>query len=144
MRARHRRAVRKGLAAVLLLFATLAASGCVERRLFVRSDPPGAGVWIDEEYRGETPLDVTLPGYGTRRIELRKAGFERELFHERVPRPFYQWFPLDFVTEVLIPFRIRDEHRVDRRLRPEPPVTYDRAFADELLRRAEAFRREAD
>ncbi len=37
--------------------------------------PPGAGVWVDGEYRGSTPCEVFVPR-GDRSVELRKAFFQ--------------------------------------------------------------------
>ncbi len=33
----------------LLAVVLLAGAGCVERMMFIRSDPPGAPVWVDEQ-----------------------------------------------------------------------------------------------
>ncbi|MCL4730800.1 MAG: PEGA domain-containing protein, partial [Planctomycetes bacterium] len=38
----------------VLFFAALVCTGCVERRIYLISDPPGADVYIDGEYVGQT------------------------------------------------------------------------------------------
>jgi len=131
-------AVSGAAIAVVMLFAFL--PGCVERKLLIRSDPPGADIYIDEEFRGTTPLDVPFTFYRARLIELRKEGFEPQRFLQSVPPPFYQIIPLDFVFEVLVPFTLVDEHPVERRLKPESPEMYDRRFMERLRERGEAFR----
>ena len=50
---RRCQAVAKGLAFAAVL--GLVAAGCVERTITVRSDPPGALVYLDDVERGETP-----------------------------------------------------------------------------------------
>lgn len=74
------------LACVGTLAAVLVASGgCAsrhygsEQRVFVRSEPPGAAVWVGDRYAGVTPVEVTLAG-GPRapRLRLRKEGYEPE------------------------------------------------------------------
>jgi hypothetical protein len=132
-----RRPVRSILWALLVVASVV---GCVERKLLIRSDPPGADVYIDEVYRGETPLDIPFTFYRARLVELRKDGFEPERFLQPVPVPFYQIIPLDFFFEVMMPFTLVDEHRVERRLEPEPPEIYDREFMDDLRERATGFR----
>lgn len=65
------------LAAVLLstqgACATLFSG--TKQWLAVRSEPSGAGVFIDERYYGDTPLDVQVDrGFGNRALTLKKAG----------------------------------------------------------------------
>lgn len=46
-------------------------------RLRVASEPAGASVLVEGEYRGLTPLELYLPPGRAQRIELRRAGFTR-------------------------------------------------------------------
>ena len=43
--------------------------------LRINSDPWGAGVYINNRYRGETPLDITDLDAGSYKLELRKEGY---------------------------------------------------------------------
>ena len=52
----------------------LPASGCVRRRLNVRTNPPGALVYVDNQQIGTTPCSVDFTYYGTREIRLDQAG----------------------------------------------------------------------
>ena len=45
-------------------------------RLRVVSDPPGAAVSVDGEFRGETPLDITVAPKREHALRLTKAGHE--------------------------------------------------------------------
>lgn len=131
----RRRRLRRWLLLALLAIAAL-QTGCVTRRLTIRSNPPGAMVYVDDYEVGLTPVSVSYTYYGTRKIRLVKSGFETITVMQQVPTPWYQFFPLDFVSENLVPFEIRDERGVDftlvpQRLTPQP----------ELRRNAEELRR---
>jgi formylglycine-generating enzyme required for sulfatase activity len=48
-----------------------------EGRVRIASEPAGAAVLVEGNYRGEAPLELALPPGRAQRIELRKAGFQR-------------------------------------------------------------------
>ena len=119
----------------LLAACALAAPGCVQRRLTIRSNPPGALVYVDNYEIGTTPVSTDFIYYGTREIRLVKDGFVTETQMAPIWAPWYQWFPLDFFAENLIPYEIRDERVLDFQLTPMVVVP-----TDELLDRAESLR----
>src|SRR5690606_33306589 len=94
-------------------------TGCVTRRLTVRSNPPGAMVYIDDYEIGPTPVSVPYTYYGTRKIVLVKDGYETLTVMQRIPAPWYDVFPLDFFSENVIPWEIRDQRTVDFNLTPK-------------------------
>jgi hypothetical protein len=102
--------------------ATLVAPGCVQRRMTIRSNPPGALVYVDDYQLGATPVSHDFVYYGTRKIRLVKDGYETLTVRQPFPIPWYQYFPLDFVTENLIPWEIRDERVVDLAMAPAASV----------------------
>ncbi|MFM8803178.1 MAG: PEGA domain-containing protein [Planctomycetia bacterium] len=102
-----------GWACLLLLVATCPAAGCVQRRMTIRSNPPGALVYVDDYQIGTTPVSTDFIYYGTRKIRLVKDGYETLTVRQPFPLPWYEVFPLDFVTENLVPWEIRDERVVD-------------------------------
>lgn len=112
------RAVRRALVAALLV-ATLAQVGCVRRRLTIRSNPPGAMVYVDNQHVGFTPCSVDFTYYGTREIRLIKSGFETLTINQPIPTPWYQVPPLDFVSDNLVPTKIRDNRTVTYNLQPQ-------------------------
>ncbi len=94
----------------ILLVVLLVSPGCVTRKLFIRSEPPGAEVLLDGEVVGTTPYEQEFLSYGVRRVELRLPGFQREVQAIDVERPWWQYFPMSLVTDVLVPWHIQDDH----------------------------------
>ena len=60
----------------IILAAILVAPGCVQRRMTIRSNPPGALVYVDDYELGTTPVSHDFVYYGTRNIKLVKDGYE--------------------------------------------------------------------
>ncbi len=110
--------------------------GCVQRRLTIRTNPPGALVYIDNYEIGTTPVSTDFIYYGQRQIRIEKPGYETLSIEQPIPAPWYQWFPLDFVSENLVPGEIRDERVLDYQLIPQRIVP-----PQEILSRAEELRR---
>ena len=57
-------------------FWSLADSGCVERRMIIRTNPPGALAYVDDNEVGLTPVAISPIYYGSRKIRLVKDGCE--------------------------------------------------------------------
>ena len=116
--ARRRQRPSIGLTFCTLAVLVAAAVGCVQRRMTVRSNPPGALVYVDDYQIGTTPVSTDFIYYGTRKIRLVKDGYETLTVRQPFPIPWYEVFPLDFVTENLWPWEIRDERVVDLSMTP--------------------------
>jgi len=114
----------------------LCQTGCVERRLVIRSNPPGALVFVDDYEIGITPVATDFVYYGTRKIRLVKDGYETLTVLQPIPSPWYEVSPIDFVSENLVPNEIRDVRAVDYQLTPQVIVP-----SQQLLGRAEELRR---
>jgi len=108
---------RRVAVAVALALAA-AAPGCVQRRMTIRSNPPGALVYVDDYQIGTTPVSHDFVYYGTRKVRLVKDGYETLTVRQPFPVPWYEIFPLDFVSENLIPWEIRDERVVELAMQP--------------------------
>ena len=132
------RGLRPSLAAVLIA-AAAAGPGCVERRLFIRSEPPGGLIFLDGEAQGKTPAKIEFTHYGTREVVVRAQGFKPARIVVNVQAPWWQITPIDFVTELLIPWTIEDERAIDARLEPAADVAPGDAEA--MLKRAEERRK---
>lgn len=118
--------------------AVLAVSGCVRRRLTVRTSPPGAVVSVDNQTIGTTPAASSFVYYGTREVRIEKDGYRTETLRRRLNPPWYQVPPLDFITETLWPWEIRDERVIDVELVPKQI-----APMEEVVGRADALRGQA-
>ncbi|WP_146452115.1 PEGA domain-containing protein [Bythopirellula polymerisocia] len=125
----HRLAVFVAVACLVLL------PGCVRRRLMVRSNPPGAMVYVDNQLIGTTPCATDFIYYGTREVRLVKPGFETLTVSQPIPAPWYQIPPIDFVSENLYPHKIQDYRTVSYNLVPQVIVP-----TEQLLGRAEELR----
>ena len=124
-----------GKTAFVLVALLLICAGCVQRRFTVRSNPPGAPVIVDGYEIGTTPVATDYIYYGTRSITLVKEGYETLNVKQPFQTPWYEYFPLDFVSENLVPGQIRDERVLTYTLMPQvmPPT-------NELLGRADNLR----
>jgi hypothetical protein len=116
----------------------LAGSGCVHRRMTIRSDPPGATVLLEGEEIGYTPASVDFTHYGTREITLIKDGYETLTTLQKVKTPWYQVPPLDFVSDNLLPFRVTNRHEFTYKLHPKRILP-----TQDILQRANTLRSDA-
>ena len=92
-----------GLALLLVL-----AAGCVERRMIVSSEPPGAAVFVNNIPYGTGPVDVPFVYYGTYRFTFVRDDRETLQVDQLVSTPWYEWLGIDFFTENLYPGKFRD------------------------------------
>ena len=109
----------------IVALMTISQIGCIRKRMTVRTNPPGAMVYVDRQPIGLSPASTNFTYYGTRNIEVVRDGYRTERFLHRMNAPWYQIPPLDFVSETLWPFERRDERVVDVQLVEEPSVTSD-------------------
>jgi hypothetical protein len=125
-------------AIVALAAAVCLSSGCVYRRLIVRSDPPGARVLLDGQEVGYTPTGIPFTYYGTRRLTIVKPGFETRSELVTIPAPWYQYVPADFISDNFLPGHVADRHDITWQLSPQTVVPLD-----QLQQRADSLRSEA-
>lgn len=105
--------------------ALILLAGCVEREMTIKSDPPHALVYLEGAETGQTPCTVQFVHYGTREIALYKEGYATKKVFEKISPPWYQIFPIDFFSEALWPFTVKDEHVLAYKLDPVQPVDQD-------------------
>jgi hypothetical protein len=88
---------------------------------------------------GKTPCDHPFSFYGTVDVTLRAPGHlsYREL--KPLSPPWYEVFPIDFFTELVWPFNLRDIHQVEVLLVPSAPQM-DESKQKELDQKAEELR----
>lgn len=107
--------------AFLALALALGMAGCVERALVITTEPSGADIVVNQQWRGKTPYVLPFKHYGVYDIWIEHPGFEengkRVSFYplhvgEPIQSPGYQYPGADFVTEVLLPTTLRDQHNL--------------------------------
>ena len=118
-----------------LLLASVFCTGCVRRRMIVRTGPPGALVSVDNQVIGTSPAATSFTYYGTRDIRIEKDGYRTETVRRNIRPPWYQLPGLDFVTETLWPGEIRDDRIIDVQLVPD-----EVAPVEEIIDRADSLR----
>jgi hypothetical protein len=128
---------------VLLLLAPLAFTGCVDRLISVRSDP-GAVVYVDGVRVGVTSsagtLDIPYTYYGTRELLLTREGHRSHRQNVELAAPWWQIFPFDFISDVLLPVTLTDRIEVVVTLEKE---THGSEDLRETRRRAAEAREKA-
>ena len=125
-------------ARLLVLLGLLALhTGCVQRRLLIRSNPEGALVSVDHQIVGHTPVAVPFSYYGTRLIKLEKDGYETSVVKQRVNAPWYAYPPIGFFVDNLAFREVRDSRVLDFQLSPRLQVN-----EQQLLNSANQLRQE--
>ncbi|QDT65459.1 PEGA domain-containing protein [Calycomorphotria hydatis] len=123
-----------GSIAAALLFSAIGCNS-MQRRMTVRTDPPGALLLVDGEEVGYTPASIDFTYYGTREITLIKDGYETMTAMHEFKAPIYQQPGVDFVTDNLLPMKVTDRHDLKYRLQPRTLMP-----TDQLIDRADSFR----
>jgi hypothetical protein len=125
------------------LLAAAGTAGCVEQRFIVQSvvpgSPPGldagAMVFINGEQKGPAPVDIYYTYYGNYHITLVKDGYQTLQIDQPIPAPWYEWPPLDFITETINPYKVRDVRTFSYLMQPVQGVR-----PDDVLNRGEVLR----
>lgn len=123
---------RSWLLAVALV---LGATGCVERRMVIITEPYGAIVYDEKNQPiGAGPVDKPFVYYGKYRFRIAKDGYETLVVEQRVRSPWYELPGLDFISENLIPWTIRDVRYFRYEMRPILPMDPQRSPEQVLLK----------
>jgi hypothetical protein len=122
---------------VLLGLAMLpfTAVGCVERRFVITTDPVDAIVEVNNKILSSSPAYSQFTYYVVNEIVVQKEGYEMVVRQEKVKAPWYEYPGLDFISENLIPWTIRDVRHIHI---PMQPVQY--IPPDQILPRAQELR----
>lgn len=103
---------------VVFIFLIVFSSGCVKRIVTINSQPQGAMVYFHHQEKGLTPTSFEFTVYGTYNLKLKKEGYENLETALRLKPPVYQYIPLDFISENLLPFKFVDKHEFSYGLLP--------------------------
>lgn len=85
----------------------LMLTGCVRRSLTIRTQPPGALVYVNDELKGQSPVTYDFLWYGWHRVMLRREGYERVDDRRLLDAPPHLWIPFDLLME-LVPLEVID------------------------------------
>jgi len=111
--------------------------GCVERTMTIKTDPPGALVYLNDQELGRTPLKRDFTWYGRYDVEIRKDGYDTLKTPQMVKAPWWGWVPFDLFAE-LVPTTLTDHHELTYTLKPAAdPAALD---ANALVSRGEELR----
>mgnify|MGYP002628731653 FL=1 len=136
--------IKQRTAILATLPLALGLSSCaVEKTLTIMSEPPGAEVRLGDTSLGQTPVTVDFLHYGTQRLGVYLEGYDRIERDLRIRAPWYGRFPMDFVSEVLLPIGWED-HRVVFLDLEASPVRLDLDEFEFVRMRAEFFRTATD
>jgi hypothetical protein len=96
---------------LLLVLAPALLAGCVERNYVILvPNAPGAIVVENNRYAFTAPVVRSFRYYGKYKFTVKANGYEDKEVIECIRTPWYEWAPLDFISENIIPWTIRD-HR---------------------------------
>ena len=127
-------------AAAVILLAALAMPGCLQRRIRITSEPPGARVWLNDVEIGTTPAEASFLYYGVYDVRLDLPGHEPVATAREAEAPFWEYPVVDLVAEAL-PVTIENEVEWHFELVPSPETYADpRTLDAELIQRARATR----
>ncbi len=104
----------------IALLTAFACPGCVERKMTIKSEPPGARLYLDYKIQGQTPETLPFSHYGSRDVRLEKPGYRTKQQSIVLETPLHSTFPINFFTELLYPFTIVDHQTFTIALEPEP------------------------
>ncbi len=83
------------------VLGTFTLGGCVERRIWIDTEPAGALVWLNDAQLGRTPLDLSITHDGVYDLRIEKEGYEPIVTSATVDGPLWDQPPLDLFAEVL-------------------------------------------
>ena len=95
----------------------MTVAGCVQRKITITSNPPGALVIMNDREVGRTPVTTDFLWYGDYEFIVRKDGFETLDKRRKIRAPWWQFVPFDFFAEIS-PTRPVDAHALNFDLIP--------------------------
>lgn len=105
----------------LCLFGGVFLTGCLERKIHVTSEPPGATVFMNDVEIGRTPVTTGFSYHGVYDVRLRKEGSEPLSTHQRALEPIWEIPPFDLAA-IALPITFTKQHTWHYDLAPSPPA----------------------
>jgi len=78
-------------------------------------------VEVDGQRLGYTPVSMDFTYYGTREVTLSLPGYETMTVQQKTPTPWYQVYPVEFVSDNFALTHLTDRHLFRYRLMPLSP-----------------------
>ncbi len=111
--------MKRGSLWMLCAVCCVLSTGCVTRSLTIKTDPPGAKVYVNDQLKGTSPITYDFLWYGSHRVMVRKEGFQRVDDTALLRSPVWLWIPGDLIAE-LVPYRFHDDRVLSYALTPAP------------------------
>jgi hypothetical protein len=133
----------KRVGTVLVLACAMGAmTGCLERRMTITSDPPGATVTVNDVEVGRTPVTASFVYFGTYQVELEREGYEPVRAKAKASTPVYEYPPIDLVVSAF-PANITSNVKFHYVLEPENAKRQTEQESDAaLVQRAHELRKQ--
>lgn len=121
---------RRYSALLVFLASLLFATGCVERRYVITTDPPGAIVLRNGQPIGATPVDDHFLYYGKYHFTVIKEGYETLQVDQDIKPPWYEIFPIEIFSEIFTPYQTIDRREFHYQLEPRKILNPDQLIRD--------------
>ena len=126
----------KGIVLIVVFAAFCLCCSCVERKITIVTEPPGALVALNDEEIGTSPVTVGFEWYGDYSVRISKDGYQTLSTHQKLKRPLKDVFPFDLLADM---FTTKiDEYTWTFKLQP-----YQQIQKDELIKSATSLQKEA-
>jgi hypothetical protein len=116
------------IVSALLVVSGLA--GCVERRMLIVSDPPGATAIVNGQNIGPTPASMPFTFYGKYDVTLVRDGYQTKTYFAQLHRPWFEFFPIDFFAENLWPYHLQDDRTLQFTMEPMTQLRSEDVISD--------------
>jgi len=124
-----------------LILVLSCTTGCgVYRTITVKSDPPGALIYMNGLEIGRTPVTRDFVWYGRYEVEVRKDGYQTIKTASDVNPLWWQIIPFDFFAE-LVPGHPHDHRELSYTLKP---MSSEAADPEVMIRRAARMAQELE
>lgn len=129
---------------LLLIAMLLVLPGCLQRRIRVTSEPPGAVVWVNDTEIGRTPAETTFTFFGDYDVRLALDGYEPVHEMRRAKAPLHEYPGPDLIAAALpVKFKTLIEWHFDLAPSLEASLPADQLEA-EMVERARRLRRQTE
>lgn len=128
----------------LLVAMLLFMPGCLQRRIRVTSEPPGAIVWVNDTEIGRTPAETSFTFFGDYDVRLELDGYEPVHEMRRAKAPLHEYPGPDLIAAALpTKFKTLIEWHFDLAPSLEHTQAPEKLEAD-LVERARRLRRQTE